>query len=303
VPALPGNQRCPQCAAVVSDADEVCVACGYRWGLRPRALTLPPLGRRRHERTEMQLRIIYVSEELEIEAILRAKFPLDIVDPVPKGAPGGDALQRVVGPSGQPCGTILWESKRTKNWCEGWLGKLRDDQRDARAEIAVLVSQALPKGVETFDLVEGIWVTHPRSALPVALALRQNLIDLAAARQAADGQQGKMELVYQYLTGPRFRQRIQGIVESFSSMREDLDRERKVITKQWAKREEQIERVMGGTVGLYGDLQGIAGRTLPEVEGLELKSLEAGEPPAPKAEGPSGDRPSSIRSEEMMDRG
>ena len=68
VPALPGNQRCPQCAAVVNDIEEVCVACGYRWGVRPRAVTLPPLGRRRHERTEMQLRLVYVSEELEIEA-------------------------------------------------------------------------------------------------------------------------------------------------------------------------------------------------------------------------------------------
>ncbi len=247
-------------------------------------------------------------QELEIEAVLRAKFPRDLIEPVPKGEHGGDALQRVAGPSGQACGTILWESKRTRNWSDGWLVKLREDQRAARAEIAVLVSQALPKGLETFDLVEGIWVTHPRSALPVALALRQNLIDLAAARQAAEGQQSKMELVYHYLTGPRFRQRVQAIVEAFSSMREDLERERKVITKQWAKREEQIERVMGGTVGLYGDLQGIAGKTLQEIEGLELKSLEAGEaptpPPPPETPQDSGEgkRPPG-RSEEMMDRG
>jgi len=94
------------------------------------------------------------------------------------------------------------------------------------------------------------------------------------ARQVSDGQQTKTEMVYQYLTGPRFRQRVEAIVEAFSSMKDDLDKERKAIMKQWAKREEQIERVMGATVGMYGDLQGIAGKSIQEIEGLELKSLE-----------------------------
>jgi hypothetical protein len=192
---------------------------------------------------------------------------------VPKGEHGGDVIQRVVGPLGQACGTILWESKRTKNWSDGWLVKLREDQRAAKAEIAILVSQALPKEVETFDLVEHVWVVHPRVAIPVATALRQSLVELAVARQASEGQQTKMEMVYGYLTGPRFRQRVQAIVEAFSSMQEDLDREKKAITKQWAKREEQIERVMQATVGMYGDLQGIAGKTLQEIEGLEPRSL------------------------------
>ena len=215
-------------------------------------------------------------QELELEALLRAKFPLDRIDPVPKGEHGGDALHRVVGPMGQNCGTIIWETKRTKNWADGWLIKLRDDQRTAKAEVAVLVSQALPNGVETFDLVDGVWVTHPRTAIPVAIALRTTLTELAAARQAVEGQQTKTELIYHYLTGPRFKQRVEAIVEAFSSMREDLDKERKAITKQWAKREEQIERVMQSTVGMYGDLQGIAGKSLQEIEGLEMKALGSG---------------------------
>ena len=214
-------------------------------------------------------------QELELESVLSAKFPLDKINPVPKGEFGGDVLQHVAGPFGQACGTILWESKRTKNWSDGWLVKLREDQRQAKAELAVIVSQTLPKDVDTFDLIDGIWVTHPKAALPVAMALRQSLMEVAAARQATEGQQTKMEMVYDYLMGPRFRQRVQAIVEAFSTMQEDLDKERKVITKQWAKREEQIGRVMQATVGMYGDLQGIAGKTLQEIEGLELKALDA----------------------------
>lgn len=212
-------------------------------------------------------------QELELENLLRSKFPFDAIDPVPKGEYGGDVLHRVVGAGGQSGGTILWEFKRTKNWSDAWLVKLRGDQRTAKAEIAVIVSQILPKGVETFEMVEGVWVTHPRAALPVAMILRQSLLELALARQSSEGQQTKTEMVYQYLTGPRFRQRVEAIVEAFSTMQEDLDKERKVIMKQWAKREEQIERVMGATVGMYGDLQGIAGKSLQEIEGLEFKTL------------------------------
>ena len=212
-------------------------------------------------------------QELELEALLSTKFPRDIIEPVPKGEYGGDVLHRVIGQLGQSCGTILWESKRTKSWSDGWLVKLREDQRAAKAEVTVIVSQTLPKGVETFELIDGVWVTHPRAAIPVAVALRHTLIEVSSARQATEGQQTKMEMVYQYLTGPRFRQRVQAIVEAFSSMQEDLDKEKKVITKQWAKREEQIGRVMQSTVGMYGDLQGIAGKTLQEIEGLEMKAL------------------------------
>ena len=213
--------------------------------------------------------------ELELENLLRAKFPFDSIEPVAKGEFGGDVLQRVVSQGGQASGAILWESKRTKNWSDGWLVKLREDQRTAKAEVAVIVSQVLPKGVEAFDMVDGVWVTHPRALVPVATILRHTLLQVNMARQVSEGQQTKTEMVYQYLTGPRFRQRVEAIVEAFSTMQEDLDRERKVIMKQWAKREEQIERVMGATVGMYGDLQGIAGKSLQEIDGLELKALEA----------------------------
>ena len=215
--------------------------------------------------------------ELELESLLRSKFPLDLIEPVPKGEFGGDVLQRVLGISGQACGTILWESKRTKNWSDGWLAKLRDDQRSANAELALLVSNVLPKGVTAFDHVDGIWVAESRCAVPVAIALRQSLIEIAKVRQAGDGQQTKMELVYEYLTGPRFRHRVEAIVEKFSDMQADLDRERKTMTRLWAKRQAQIQGVIETTVGMYGDLQGIAGKALQEIEALSLPALEGPE--------------------------
>jgi len=164
-------------------------------------------------------------------------------------------------------GRLLWETKRTKNWSVGWLAKLRDDQRSAKAEVALIVTHALPKGVESFDFVDGVWVAETRCAIPVAIALRQSLIELLTARQARAGQQSKMELVYQYLT------RIEAIVERVSDMQADLERERKATIRLWAKRDEQIRGLVESTVGMYGDLQRIAGSTLKEIDGLELPLL------------------------------
>jgi hypothetical protein len=214
-------------------------------------------------------------QELQIEATLRSAFPHDTVTPVPKGEFGGDAIQQVTTAAGQACGKILWESKRTKNWSDAWLQKLRDDQRLAKADAAIIVSQALPKHIESFGQVDGVWITSPKCSIPVAMAVRHLLIEVSAARKAGEGQQSKMELMYQYLTGPRFRHRVEAIVEKFTDMQLDLDRERKAMQRIWAKRETQIRGVMEATAGMYGDMQGIAGRSLQEIQGLELDSLEA----------------------------
>jgi len=212
--------------------------------------------------------------ELELEDTLRAKFPFDSIEPVAKGEYGGDVVQQVVSPSGLACGSILWESKRTKNWSDAWLAKLRGDQRAAKAEVCLLVSQALPKDVESFEQIDGVWIAGPKYALPLASALRQSLIEVANSKLSQEGQQTKTELVYEYLTGPRFRHRIEAIVEKFSDMEDDLNREKKAMTRLWAKREAQIQGVIESTVGMYGDLQGIAGRAFKEIEGLEVPLLE-----------------------------
>jgi hypothetical protein len=234
--------------------------------------------RRKAEQGSQQLQ--GEAQELQLESLLREKFPRDIIEPVPKGEFGGDVLHRVNGPQGQACGAILWESKRTKNWSDTWLPKLREDQRTAKAELALIVSQALPKSVETFGFIEGVWVTESRCAIPVAIALREYLINLTAARQAGEGQQTKMEMVYQYLTGPRFRHRIEAVVEKLADMQSDLEKERKMMMRLWAKREEQIRGAAESTVGMFGDFQGIAGRALQEIDGLDVPLLEAPAPPA-----------------------
>jgi hypothetical protein len=220
-------------------------------------------------------------QELALEALLRQRFARDLIEPVPKGEFGGDLIQRVVGPAGQVAGSILWEAKRTKNWSDGWLGKLREDQRAAKADVALIVSQALPRGLQTFDYIDGVWVTDPKFAVALAVALRESLVALSAARLAGEGQQTKMEMIYRYLTGPRFSHRIEAVVERFTEMQADLERERKAMTRLWAKREEQIHGVVETMAGLYGDLQGIAGRSLQEIAGLEVPLLDG--PPASEA--------------------
>jgi len=213
--------------------------------------------------------------EIELESLLRSRFPRDLIEPVAKGEFGGDVVHGVMAANGQRCGTILWESKRTKAWNNAWLGKLRDDQRAAKAEVALIVSSVLPKGVESFDLVDNIWVAEPRFAIPLAVALRQSLIDVATSRQAQEGQQTKTEVMYAYLIGPRFRHRIEAIVEKFTDMQADLNRERATMTRLWARREEQLRGVLESTAGLYGDLEGIAGRAMQEIESLDVLMIEA----------------------------
>ncbi|CAI3945845.1 Uncharacterized conserved protein [Commensalibacter communis] len=212
-------------------------------------------------------------QELLLEQALQSQFYMDQIAPVPKGEFGGDVLQHVLNPHGVDCGLMIWEAKRTKHWNNEWLMKLKDDQRAAKADIAIIISHALPQNVETFECIEGVWVIHPKVILPVATLLRESLIQIHFARQSAKGQETKAGMIYDYLTGTRFRQRVEAIVEAFTSMQEDLNKEKKVITKQWAKREEQINRVMQSTIGMYGDLQGIVGQSLQEIEGLELDSL------------------------------
>jgi hypothetical protein len=211
--------------------------------------------------------------ELELEEMLKINFPLDNMEPVGKGKRGADILQRVHNQSGQYCGTIIWESKRTKGWSDGWIDKLKEDQREAKAEIAVLVATALPKEVNSFGYINGVWVSNPTIAVCLAMALRMNLIQVANAKMAAVDKGEKMEVLYNYLSGKEFGQRVEAIVEAFISMRSDLEKEKSAMNKIWSKREKQIERVIHNISGMYGEMQAIVGASLPQIKSLELKSL------------------------------
>lgn len=208
--------------------------------------------------------------ELSLEASLQARFPHDRIEPVAKGIVGADIAQHVLTANGTPCGIILWEVKRTKAWSPGWLPKLRDDQRASGAAVVVLVSEVLPAEVSGFGLIDGVWVAQTRLAEALALVLRQSLIDLQGTRIAQEGQATKTEMLYAYLTGPRFRQRVEAIAERFADMQDDLRREMRATQRLWAKRDQQIAAVVTATVGLYGDVQGIAGSAVADIPALEL---------------------------------
>jgi hypothetical protein len=211
--------------------------------------------------------------ELDLESLLRTQFPTDGITPVPKGVHGGDVVHMIRDNAGGECGIILWESKRTKNWSDGWLPKLRGDQRAAKAHVAILVSDELPKGVTTFAFIDEVWVTNRACSIGLALALRCGVLDAAKVRRAIDGQQDKMAVLYNYLSSAGFRNRVTGIVEAFVTMKTDLEAEKRAITKHWAKREKQIEQALGHTSSMYGDLQGIIGGSLQTIESLELPAL------------------------------
>jgi hypothetical protein len=212
--------------------------------------------------------------ELTVEERLRTHFPLDTIEPVQKGRAGADVLQKVVGPGGLRCGTILWESKRTKSWSDDWLAKNRQDQREVGAHVGVIISTAMPVGIDTFDQLETVWVGTITCILPLAKALRMTLIETALVKLAAQGRDGKMEAALEYLTGPQFRQRVSAIVESCVGMHETLEAEKRAFHRTWAKRQKHLELLMTSTAQMYGDFQGIVGKSMPEVQGLSLTLLE-----------------------------
>jgi hypothetical protein len=206
--------------------------------------------------------------ELALEDLISQTFPADLVQPVPKGINGADIIQRVQNQNGDLAGCIIWESKRTKAWSDSWIQKVKDDQRRAKADIALIVSEALPKGCNHFKQISGIWVTQPRCAIHLAGALRLLLLEVESARRTAVGKHEKMEILYAYLSGIEFRQRVEAIVEAFVTMQEDLQEERRSTERRWAKREKTIQRVIINTSGMYGDLQGLVGSALATIPAL-----------------------------------
>ena len=209
--------------------------------------------------------------EQEFEAQLKRFFVHDDIQSVPKGIRGADLIHTVRTPLGADCGVLLWETKNTKGWSPQWIPKLKDDMVETRAAIAILVTVVLPEGVTRFGMVDGVWVSDPLSAIPLAAALRQQLVALDHERHASVGKSEKMEMLYHYLAGTEFKQKIEGIVEAFTAMQDQVNRERRAMEKNWKEREKQIERVIKNTVGLYGDMQGIVGGKIPQIAALELE--------------------------------
>lgn len=208
--------------------------------------------------------------EVELEELLRQTFIYDDILPVPKGDNGADVIQRVKNNFGKVCGTIVWESKRTKNWTDTWIPKLKDDKRREKADLAVIVSIVMPEDIKTFGLRDGVMVVNFNSVIALTTILRSQLIDLSDARTSGEDRGKKSEIVYNYLTSNDFKQRIEVWLEYFTSRQKELNTEKAYFTKKWEKEEKSMQKVYLNTAGIYGDLQGLIGTALPKIEMLEL---------------------------------
>lgn len=212
-------------------------------------------------------------QELELEKVLTSEFPFDEIVPVPKGVSGADILQKVHDENGRFCGTIIWESKRTKNWGGDWIQKLKDDLRLVKADVAILVSSVLPEEIKNFGPKDGVYVTDFEHYLNVVRLIRLRVIDLSLAKASTINQEQKQAVLYNYIRSNEFAQRVEAIAEAFKSLREDLEKEKRMYQTIWSKREKQIQRVLDNTFGMYGDLQALIGSSM-QIKGLETDNLE-----------------------------
>ena len=209
--------------------------------------------------------------EIALENTLRTAFPFDEIIEVKKGQRGADIIHRVRTNTGVDCGTILWEAKRAANWSADWPTKLKDDQREAKADLAVIVTTCPPAGLRGIGQVDGIWACETPFAIAIATALRQGLVATANLRLQQTNSADKMAMLYEHLCSVPFRQNIEAIVESFKGLKDQLDAEKRAFAKQWKEREFQLEKAITHTAALYGGIQGIAGReALPEIRSLAL---------------------------------
>lgn len=217
-------------------------------------------------------------QELQLENMLKEAFIYDEIQEVPKGINGADVIQLVRNNSGMACGTIVWESKNTKNWSQPWIAKLKEDTRTLKANVSILVSPVLPEGITTFGEVEGVWVCTMPNAIPLALAMRQKIIEVRNTLEINKGKETKAEVVFNYITSNDFKQRIEVWIDYFKTRREDMDKEKAYFMKKWDKEDKSIMKVLQNTAGMYGDLQGMMGTALPKVQYLELEGPDEAEP-------------------------
>jgi hypothetical protein len=213
--------------------------------------------------------------ELELEQVLISSFLHDQIDEVKKGQRGADVLHTVRTIQGNVCGKIIWEAKRAENWTDKWLEKLKDDQQEAKADIAVLVTTVMPKGTNDVILRLGdIWVISPHVIKPVAEMLRVVLLEANKLKSINTGRNEKMEYLYNYLASTQFSQKIRTMLDAFETMRADLESEKRAVQKIWSKRQTQIERVTYSMTSVVGELQGIAHDALPQLDSIEtLESI------------------------------
>ncbi len=209
-------------------------------------------------------------QELALEDLLRATFPFDLIEEVGKGVRGADAVQTVRNPLGQACGKIIYESKNTKAFGGDWIDKLKHDMRSTQADIAVIVTETMPKDMDRFGMKDGVWVCSFHEIKSLAYVLRDSLVKIYAANASQENKGDKMSMLYSYLTGTEFRQQIEAIVEGFTELQEGIQKEKNAMQKIWKEREKQLEKVLLNTTNFYGSVKGIAGNAIGDIKALEL---------------------------------
>lgn len=209
-------------------------------------------------------------QEDALKEILRTNFPIDELSDVEKGIKWADIIQSVRNKFGHPVGVIAWESKNTKAWSDSWVDKLKEDRLRVNASLSIIVTNTLPEWVKHFWLYRDIWVTEWSYVVPLTMTLREQLIVIEQMKNSLANKDENMEMLYNYLTSEQFKAKIENIVEAFTTMKDDLDREKRAMEKMWSAREKQLERVIGNTSRLYGDMQWLLGSGMGKVPSLEL---------------------------------
>jgi len=223
--------------------------------------------KRKSDQGSMQLQ--GEAQELVLEDKLREYFPFDTITEVGKGVEGADCIMIIRNASGTECGKIIFESKRTKGWNNSWIDKLKNDMRSNQSDLAILVTQVFPKGMDCFGEKDGVWLCTFKELWGLTSALRSAIIRIAETRKTEENKGEKMQMLYNYLTGIEFRQQIEAIVEGFVSMKNSITRERIQMEKIWKEREKQLDKVLMSTSGMYGAVKGIAGASIQNIPLLE----------------------------------
>lgn len=209
-------------------------------------------------------------QELALEELLKSTFPFDVIEEVGKGVKGADCMQIIRNSMGSECGKIIYESKRTKAFTNEWIEKLKSDMRAQQADIAVIVTETMPKDMDRFGMKDGVWICSFGELKSLAFVLRDSLIKIQSAVVSQDNKGDKMQLLYNYLTSNEFKQQIEAIVEGFTALKDGIGKEKIAMEKLWKEREKQLEKVILNTTHFYGSVKGIAGNAIGDIKSLEL---------------------------------
>ncbi|HEX8549400.1 MAG TPA: DUF2130 domain-containing protein [Cytophagaceae bacterium] len=209
------------------------------------------------------------AQEIVLEEILKSVFPFDLIEEVGKGVSGADVVHTIRNTVGKECGRIIYESKRTKTFNEAWILKLKNDLRGQKGDLAVIVTECMPKDMNRFGNRDGIWICSFQEVKGVAMILRDSIQKIDEIRCTQENKGDKQQMLYDYLTGNEFRQHVEAILEAFNCMLTDLNKEKQITFKRWSEREKQLQKVMMNTSGLYGSIKGIAGKAVMEIKQLD----------------------------------